>query len=335
MNGGDVTWQMYGTKRPIGRVFLPEMRRVKHVLIGLLCLYIVASIAVGIALAEFTLHVHRRPIGKRAEFASILHEQFHADLLDVSVSAEDNSVLRAWYAQPRKDNGSTVILLHGVTDNREGVAGYSRLFLNEGYRILLPDSRAHGESGGAIATYGLLEREDVHRWAEWARQQPQSRCIYLFGESMGAAIALQATASDPNLCAVVVESPYSTFREVGFDRFAQHSRLPLWLVRPFAEAPLDSALIYTRIRYGVDLRQSSPEYCVTSNSVPLLLIAGTADRNIQERHSKELMRIAGSHAEFWEVAGADHGGAVSVNAALFQSKVLEWYKNHPSIIGSR
>jgi uncharacterized protein len=311
------------------------MRRLKYVLLGLLCLYIVTSVAVGIALTEFALHVHRRPVGHRTEFADILREQFQAELLNVSINARDDASLRAWYAHPRKDNGSTVILLHGVTDNREGVAGYSRMFLNKGYRVLLPDSRAHGDSGGAIATYGLLERDDVHRWAEWARQQAQSQCIYLFGESMGAAIALQATASDPNLCAVVVESPYSTFREVGFDRFAQHSHLPLWLVRPLAEAPLDSALIYARIRYGVDLRQSSPEYCVTSNSVPLLLIAGTADRNIQERHSKELMLVAGSHADFWEVAGADHGGAVSVDAALFESKVLGWFKNHPSPIGSQ
>ena len=80
------------------------------------------------------------------------------------------------------------------------------MFLKEGYRILLPDSRAHGDSGGAIATYGLLERDDIHRWADWARQQPHTGCVYLFGESMGAAIALQATAADPNLCAVVVES---------------------------------------------------------------------------------------------------------------------------------
>ena len=293
-----------------------------------------ASIAAGIALSEFTLHVHRRPIGHRAEVAAILREQFQSDLLDVSITARDSASLRAWYAQPRIDNGSTVILLHGVTDNREGVAGYSRMFLKEGYRVLLPDSRAHGESGGDIATYGLHERDDVHRWAEWARHQPHSGCVYLFGESMGAAIALEATEADPNICAVVVESPYSTFREVAFDRFAQHSHLPLLIVRPLAEATLDSALIYSQIRYGVDLRQSSPEYCVTSNSVPLLLIAGTAGHNILERHAKELMRIAGTHAELWELQGADHGGAVNIDATLFRSKVLGWFKAHPTITAS-
>lgn len=307
------------------------MSRPKKVIVGVLVIYIVVSIAVGIALSEFTLHVHRRPIDGRAKFASIIHEQFRAELQDISVSGRDGAALRGWYAQPQRDNGATVILLHGVTDNREGVAGYSRMFLKAGFRVLLPDSRAHGESGGPIATYGLLERDDVHRWADWARQQRQAGCVYLFGESMGAAIALQATESDKNICAAVVESPYSTFREIGFDRIAQHSHLPLWTVRPLAEGSLDAALLYSRVRYGVDLRQSSPEYCVTSNMVPLLLIAGTADRNIPERHAKELMRVAGSHAELWEVQGADHGGAVNVDPKLFQSKVLGWFAQHPMV----
>jgi alpha-beta hydrolase superfamily lysophospholipase len=165
---------------------------------------------VGIALAEFSLHVHRRPVRNATEVATVVREQFHSELQSASISARDEAVLRGWYVRPRVDNQSTVILLHGVTDNREGVVGYSRMFLQAGYRVLLPDSRAHGESGGEIATYGLLERDDVHRWAEWARSQPKAGCVYLFGESMGAAIALQATASDSDLCAVVVESPYST-----------------------------------------------------------------------------------------------------------------------------
>jgi hypothetical protein len=38
------------------------------------------------------------------------------------------------------------------------------MVLQQGYRVLLPDSRAHGESGGTLATYGLVERDDIHRW---------------------------------------------------------------------------------------------------------------------------------------------------------------------------
>jgi pimeloyl-ACP methyl ester carboxylesterase len=294
----------------------------------LLVVYLSGSVAAGIMLAEYTLHVHRRPVSNRTAFASIIHQQFGAKLRDIAVNAHDGAELRGWAAQPTGDNGDTVILLHGVTDNREGVAGYSRMFLQTGYRVILPDSRAHGESGGSIATYGLLERDDVHRWAEWARRQPGSHCVFLFGESMGAAIALQAAAADSQICAVAVESPYATFREIAFDRFARHSGLPFVLVEVIGDPTLEAALLYTRKKYGIDLRQSSPKYCINATTVPMLLITDTKDRNIPERHTKELMAIASSHASFWEVQGADHGGAVNIEPELFRTKVLGWYAMH-------
>lgn len=308
------------------------MSRSAKILLSLSLLFLIASGALGIALSEYTLHVNHRPIRHRDEFATVVRDQFHAELQNASITAADGATLRGWFVQPEHDNHSTIILLHGVTDNREGVAGYSRMFLNRGYRVVLPDSRAHGQSGGAIATYGLLERDDVHRWAEWSRAKPDSGCVYLFGESMGAAIALQATASDQRLCGVVVESPYSTFREVAYDRFARHGHLPLWLTRIVGEPTLDFALLYTRLRYKIDLRQSSPEYFVGDNRVPLLLIAGTADHNIPARHSHILMQVAKSRAELWVVPGADHGGAVVVAPQEFWTRILNFYAAHTSHI---
>ena len=65
------------------------------------------------------------------------------------------------------------------------------MFLKAGYSVLMPDSRAHGESGGEIVTYGLLEKFDVARWAAWARQHKCEK-LYGLGESLGGAILLEA-----------------------------------------------------------------------------------------------------------------------------------------------
>ena len=94
------------------------MSRSHRLLLVAAALYIGASLVVGVALSEFTLRVHRRPMTQRAQFADVLQQQFHADLKDVTLRAEDSAVLRGWFASPRSDNGATVILLHGVTDNR-------------------------------------------------------------------------------------------------------------------------------------------------------------------------------------------------------------------------
>jgi len=104
-------------------------------------------------------------------------------------------------------------VLHGIGDNRGSVAGYGQAFLRQGYRILLPDSRAHGEAGGAVATYGLRESDDIHRWLSWFYGKGAS-CVAGFGESMGAALGLENLRSESKFCAVIADSAFSDFRRV-------------------------------------------------------------------------------------------------------------------------
>jgi hypothetical protein len=279
----------------------------------------------GIFLAEITIHLPRHPLRHRSRAEAIVRDQFHTTLQDVSAAATDGTQLKAWFIQPPKSNGAVVILLHGVTDNREGVAGFAPMFLQAGYSVLIPDARAHGESGGSMATYGLLERYDILEWTKWLKP---SGCVYLFGESMGAAIALQATEVTPGLCAVAVESPFSTFREIAYDRMAQHTPLGTWFWRSLGRPVIEIALQYANLRYDVDLTKASPEDAMEHSTVPALLIAGTIDRNIPMRHSAELIRTSGSHAQMWVVDGADHGGAVSVAHDEFQRRILAFFHDH-------
>src|ERR1700735_853437 len=84
----------------------------------------------------------------------------------VEIQGIDGARLRAWYFQPAAGNGGAVIALHGIGASREQASGLAGLFLPSGYTVLAPDLRGHGESGG-IASYGVLEAADVHRWSDW------------------------------------------------------------------------------------------------------------------------------------------------------------------------
>jgi hypothetical protein len=69
-------------------------------------------------------------------------------------------------------------------DNRSGMTGYAELLLNRDTASCSP-TRAHGASGGELATYGLLERDDIRRWFEWLElnQSPpcmENRCVVLW-----------------------------------------------------------------------------------------------------------------------------------------------------------
>lgn len=290
-------------------------------------IYAFASLVAGIVLAEFFLHPPKRHVEDGSLFRARVWRQFGASVEDVSMKGADGAVLQAWYVKPPQPNGESVVLLHGITGNRIDPSGFGDIFLRQGYAVLLPDSREHGESGGRIATYGILERDDVRRWVSFARKRAPG-CTYLLGESMGAAIGLQATVVTPQLCAVAVESPYANFREVGYERLGKASNLgaPFW--RTVGSPAIEVAIAYARIRYGIYLPDAAPSKAVLLSRVPTLLIAGTADLDIPMHHAQELLSRCMSHCALWIVPGADHGGAATVEPVVFQRRIVDFFRKH-------
>src|SRR5258708_15827754 len=206
--------------------------------------YLVFSILAGIAIADMSLKLPRLPLRHKQAIPTAVGADFHAELQDVMITAADGVSLKGWFVHPRNYNGNAVLLLHGITDNREGVAGYGHLLLEHGYAVLLPDARRHGESGGELATYGVKESDDIHRWVSWINAHDPPQCVYGFGESYGAALMLQSLAVENRYCAVVVESPFSTAREMSYERVSGPLHLGSWFGRTLGRSSIWSAVAY-------------------------------------------------------------------------------------------
>jgi uncharacterized protein len=293
----------------------------------LLCfiLYLGCCLLAGIFVADATLHPTRRALTPEASntMRDIAH-RLDADLADVSIRTQDGATMRAWTIQPRHRNGDAVILLQGLADNRIGMVGYAQLFLARGFTVLLPDSRAHGSSGGELATYGLLERNDIHQWFDFLLAQDRPHCIFGFGESMGAAELLQSLTVGPHFCAVAAESSFSSFREIAYDRMGQPFHLGPWLGRTVFRPIVEFAFLYARWKYRLDMQQISPEDSVATTRVPVFLIHGQIDSNIPLRHSRHI-QIRNPRIVLWEVLEADHCGAISAAPEEFNRRLLSWF----------
>ncbi|MGA7857026.1 MAG: alpha/beta hydrolase [Terracidiphilus sp.] len=297
---------------------------------GLACVivWLILCAGIGIYSLEGALHPGRHPLTESdEESAQAIALQDRAALADVEIAADDGATLSAWTLEPKVANGDAVILLHGQGDNREGMLGNADMLLRHGYSVLLPDARAHGKSGGAIATYGVKEAGDVRRWYDWLERTQAPHCIDGLGDSMGAAILLSSLAAEPGFCAVSAESTFSTFQEAAYDRLGQEFGTGPWLGRTLLRPAIEAGLLYSRIRYGVDLESASPESAVVSSKVPVLLIHGLADRNLPPRHS-ELIKAANPAVELWEPAGVGHCGAASVAPAEYERHVVGWFESH-------
>jgi uncharacterized protein len=294
--------------------------------------YATLCILAAVFLGELAFRPQRVHVRER-QSAEATAARFGATLQDVSVTASDGSHLQGWFARPAKANGDSVILLHGVGDNRQGMMGFAELFLSNGFAVLTPDSRAQGESGGDFPTYGIKESDDVHGWFDWLAMQRHSKCIFGMGESMGAAIVLQAVNKTP-FCAVVAESSFASFRQIAYVRVGQFFHTGPWLGSVVLRPAVEMAFLYGRLIRGVNLADASPERSVVGSRVPIFLIHGLVDDNIPYQQSERIRVRDPADIVLWEVPFAGHRGAVSAAGPEFDTRVLGWFTSHDSGYGT-
>jgi uncharacterized protein len=290
-------------------------------LLAFLCLTYPAS-ATNI-LGPFILHPVRHEISaKEVISADKAFAEVGASRTDLVATAHDGVVLRGWKVRAANPNGKWVLLLHGRSQNRLSMMGYARMLLTSGYSVVMMDARAHGESGGTISTYGHVERYDVKAVMDTLTASESVDHAYALGESMGAAVALQAAAVDPRIEAVVAEGAFRNLHEVMFDYAGLRwsALLGKTLFRPAAILAVHEA----ERQGGFKFDDVSPEAAVSKRKFPVMLISGLSDHNIPKRHAQAIYSAASGPKELWLVPRAHHQGALQTAPQEFQQRVLRF-----------
>ena len=216
-----------------------------------------------------------------------------------------------------------MLLLHGRSHNRFAMLPHAEFLLAAGYNVVIMDARDHGDSGGAISTYGYLEKRDATAVVDALEASEKVTHLFALGESMGAAVALQSAAVEPRIEAVVAEGAFRNLREVTYDYagLQQSERLGKTVFRPAAEV---SRLIAER-QGGFSFEEVSPEKAVAARGFPVLLICGLSDRKIPCRHAEAIFRSAVGRKQLWEVPATGHEKAIETHAAEFREWVLKFF----------
>jgi pimeloyl-ACP methyl ester carboxylesterase len=206
--------------------FLPPIVSLLLVLLGV---GLLTAAATALFMAEALLRPPRMTDGK----ALFLLRRLTPDDLGLAYERLDFTIrdehtckplsLAAWWV-PAEEGANAddvsrdrcAVLIHGYADAKVGAIAWAPVWHALGYHLLVPDLRAHGESGGKLTTAGYFERHDlVQAINQWRAQKPgQTRSLVLFGASMGATVAAAtAAALEPgDVSAVVLESPFADFR---------------------------------------------------------------------------------------------------------------------------
>ena len=174
---------------------------------------LVAALALAAAVLAATWLLQRRliyfPLGPgpgRAE-----------DLLpgaeNVELRTADGLTLGAWYVRAQAPR-ATVLVLPGNAGNRAHRAPLAHELARRGFSVLLVDYRGYGGNPGRPSERGLYV--DARAALDFLLGRPEvdrGRIVY-FGESLGAAVALELAVERPP-AALVLRSPFTSLAEIG------------------------------------------------------------------------------------------------------------------------
>lgn len=301
------------------------MRHAAKSALASVLLLVLVGVSAGHVLGGSVLRPSRLKLAPNlVAHADQVFERAGAGREDLEVRTPDGILLRGWKVHQRQPNGDWVMLFHGVSDNRTGMLGYAEFLLRAGYSVLMMDARAHGASEGEMATYGWKERYDTCAIIDALFASENVDHLFVLGESMGAAIALQSAAIEPRIAGVVAESSFSDLREVSYDYAGL--RLSPWLGKTIFRPAAFIGLSNLEEDGGFKATDVSPVKAVAARPFPILLICGTRDHNIPCRHSQLILQPATGPKELWVVRGAGHTGAMGKAPTEFERRVLAFYR---------
>jgi len=224
----------------------------------------------------------------------------HVDCFDFKTF--DEADIRACMTMTKQDSTQgTIVLLHGIRSNKEHFIELSKWLSNRGYNSIALDLRAHGESGGLHCTFGVHEKIDIQYLLDYLESKDiDTNRVGIWGQSLGAAISLQAMAHDDRLKFGIIESTFTDFETIANDYADYHAG--------FNFEPLTNYMVY-RAGKIADFDPYAARPCNACKQIknPVLVVHGDKDLRINIKYGKEnFNNLNCSHKEFLKVEGANH-----------------------------
>jgi alpha-beta hydrolase superfamily lysophospholipase len=235
------------------------------------------------------------------------------------IATRDGEEIGAWFVDGRAD-APGVVVLHGHKGKRGNSLGRAELLAAQGYAVLMVTLRAHGDSTGDYDDIGFGARHDVVAAVEFLEARRPGLPVIVDGNSMGAAAAVFAARElGHRVRGYILESPYQDLK------VAVRNRTELAL------PPVISQAAYAGLRlvaplFLPHLDEISPLLAIAGipDDVPVLIMAGEADRRARPEEARALHGRVATHGRLMIIPGADHGDLLHAARDLYTRTILEF-----------
>ncbi len=209
-----------------------------------------------------------------------------------------------WLPHPsfaEKPAAPVLLYLHGARFNVEGSAFRARRMQELGFSVLAIDYRGFGKSSRELPSEAMAYEDARAAW-DWLGKKYPDRPRYIFGHSLGGAIAIELAAQVNDEQGTLVEGTFTSIPEV---------------VSTFKWGWLPVGPLITQ-RFEAVKR-------VSAIGSPLLVVHGAEDSLIAPELGKRLFDAATGQKAFVLVPGGSHHNTNSVGQPQYRAALAELF----------
>lgn len=205
-----------------------------------------------------------------------------------------------WLPQPAAD-APVLLYLHGARWDVRSSANRMRRMHELGFSVLGIDYRGFGRSTDALPSETMAYEDARAAWDWLAARHPQAK-RYVFGHSLGGAIAVHLAGEVDDAAGLIVEGSFTSIPDV-LSTFKWG-----WLpVGPLVTQRFDAGRRIERVR------------------VPVLVVHGSADGLIRPELGQALYARAPQPKRFVLVEGGSHHNTNAVGQPLYRDAVADLF----------
>jgi uncharacterized protein len=264
--------------------------------------------------------------------------------LPVEVDGRTQNIHAWWWPAQRKD-APALLYLHGARWNLTGHLFRIRQLREFGFSVLAIDYRGFGKSDGDYPSEATVYEDARVAWAHLASLQPDAGKRFIYGHSLGGAVAVDLAAYLAEHAAKGTSNEKVSFAKAGkkekpdkADKEDKPNKADSAVEAPpaatglivessFSSLPdIARALTYPWLPVQLLMSQKFDSADkIRRVDVPVLIVHGADDRYVPSRLSESLYAAAPARKKLLVVPGASHNNAMRVGADEYRAAFAELF----------
>ncbi len=203
-----------------------------------------------------------------------------------------------------QSSGRFILYLHGSGLNIGANIDHAQRFRNMGLSVLLISYRGYGKSDGEFPAEAKMYADAEAAWKYLVTQRHvDPGNIFIYGHSLGGAVAIHLAVSHPDAGGLIVESSFTSIVDMA-------NLEPVYRIFPL------SLMVHQRFDSRTKVRQLK---------VPVIYLHGTQDTLVPHWMSRSLYELTASAKQIKLIHGGGHNNSAVVGGIEYLQAVQNFF----------